>query len=65
MLVQQTRKNRIVKCGIVFILLGLVIGVVLKIVSVTRKNTSNDDTSVEDNMNGSRGNGGNSALEGA
>lgn len=60
---QQTRKNRIVKCGMVFILLGLVIGVVLAIVSVTGKNTSNDVSGVEDGMNGSGGNGGNSALE--
>ena len=39
---RQTQKSRIVKCGIVFILLGRVIGVVLAIVSVTGKNTSND-----------------------
>jgi len=60
---QQTRKNRVIKCGMVFILLSVIIGVVLAIVSVTGKNTSNDVSGVEDDMNGSGANGGNSALE--
>ena len=57
---QQTRKNRIVRAGMVFVLLGILVGVVLGIVSVTGNNkggASEPSESVDGSSGGGGGNG--------
>jgi hypothetical protein len=57
---QQTRKNRIVRAGMVFVLLGILVGVVLGIVSVTGNNkggTNEPNESVDGSSSGGGGNG--------